>query len=504
MLKMRKIAQEEFVIKDRDGNIKPCGEKDCYGFCKLEGFDGADYATIREDNIIKEIDSEESYLAEVKSEAFDSDYHTYAITYPFNGILMAFNLNIIDTLKYFGEDFSNELFNYDELLSGVRDLLNEYHLLKDDREEEVSIHRNGYLRITINNQNLNEQVVECSKKIEKLIQDYYLNLNIHITRMFGSYVLLKNVNGKLRAVKATPIPIKYCPLMYKLLKEVGGDVADEILDSLKSSDTNMQTKLMCELINKVVIDGGYFDTSRPLNSCDANVLFGASETMYSAFMNNLIDASVIVSNNLGTIITTNAAATQGAVKRMTGLFYTCPNEEIVDEAKRVGIIPVFPNTGEIDQLEGVKRAIELGYKSIAVSVASYDNILLGEIDKLEKEYGVKIYKFGLCSTGIDKNTAEAMRDFADVIWSCASKQVKEVIEPNAIAQVGVKIPVHIMTKRGWEIVRGHLVNMNGDKIGEVNLQKGEEKPVVLHSNNKIKVLTKKDIHKCADCPNPCV
>ncbi len=503
MLKERKIAQEMFVIRDGNGNERPFGEKDCYGFCKVEGFDGADYATIKDGDIIKKIEGEESYLAEVKTEAVYSDYHTFSETYPFNGVLMAFNLNMIDTKKYFGEDYSDKLFNYDELLGKVRDLLNEYHLLKDDREEEISIHRNGYLRITINNQKLDDKVIECSKKIEELIQDFYSKSGVHITRMFGSYILLKNIDGKLRAVKATPIPIKYCPLMVKLLREVGGCVAEDLIESLEESDVDNQTKLMCELINKVIIDGGYFDTNRPLNSCEANVLFGASETMYSAFMNDLIDASVIVSNNLGTIITTNAAATQGSVKRMTGLFYTSPDEKIVETAKSVGIIPVFPITGEIDQLEGVRRAIELGYKRIAVSVAAHDNILHSELAKLEKEHDVKIYKFGLCSTGIDEKTALAMKDYADVIWSCASKQVKEVIEPNAIAQVGIKIPVHIMTKRGWEIVRNHLINMDKN-IGDVNLQKGEDKPVLLHGDEKIKVFTKKNIHKCSDCPNPCV
>ena len=67
---------------------------------------------------------------------------------------------------------------------------------------------------------------------------------------------------------------------------------------------------MCELIDEVVIKGGYFDTSRPLNSCEVNVLFGASETMSSAFEAGLIDAAVIVSNNLGTIITTDQSNTQ--------------------------------------------------------------------------------------------------------------------------------------------------------------------------------------------------
>ena len=275
-----------------------------------------------------------------------------------------------------------------------------------------------------------------------------------------------------------------------------------MLETLKTEDKELQTKAMCHLINEVVIKGGYFDTSRPLNSCEANVLFGASEIMSSAFKSNLIDAAVIVSNNLGTIITTNDSNTQGAVKRMTGLFYTSPSPDIIKTAQEASIIPVFPVTASIDQLEGVKRAISLGYKKIAVSVAADDNILHSKLSELEIN-GVEIYKFGLCSTGIREEVALAMQNHADVIWSCASKYVKELIEPAAIAQVGLKIPVHIMTKRGWELVKNHLL-LNGTEELEETLTKGDEKPIYINEKGKIKMIQKKDIKKCTTCPYPCI
>ncbi len=338
--------------------------------------------------------------------------------------------------------------------------------------------------------------------INEIIRDYYSEHEMHITRMFGSYILLGKESGRLKALKATPIPIKYCPLMVKLLEEVGGDYALTLLETLKTEDAELQTRMMCQLIDEIVIKNGYFDTNRPLNSCEANVLFGASETMSSAFQEGIIDAAVIVSNNLGTIITTNASNTQGAVKRMTGLFYTSPSREIVDTAINAGIIPVYPYTATINQLEGVKKAIRLGYKKIAVSVAASDNILHEELRKLE-ENGITIYKFGLCSTGIDSKTAKIMGENADVIWTCASKNVKEFVEPNAIAQVGIKIPVHIMTENGYKIVKCHLMRMGFDGQ-RIELVKGEEKPVFLNEKGKIKVLQKKMLHKCTDCPHPCV
>ncbi len=336
---------------------------------------------------------------------------------------------------------------------------------------------------------------------------YYEEHPVHITRMFGSYVLIGyNENKESVALMATPIPIKYCPLMFQLLKEVGGSVAESMLKTLKDEGADkVESEKMCELINQVVIKGGYFDTSRPLNSCEANVLFGASETIYSAFEDGCVDAAVIVSNNLGTIITTNASATQGAVKRMTGLFYSSPSEELNETAKEAGIIPVYEHFANIDQLEGVKAAIELGYKNIAVSIAADDNILHKDFVKLEEEFGVNIYRFGLCSTGISEETAKVMMEDADVIWACASKWVREYVQPNAIAQVGVKIPVSIMTEDGYKLVSAHLARLNLDcDLATIVPQKGENKPVFLSGANGIVCVPDKEVFDCADCPTPCI
>jgi len=343
-----------------------------------------------------------------------------------------------------------------------------------------------------------------AKCINSIIRDFYSNKEMHITRMFGSYVILQKINGEQQAVKATPVPIKYCPLMIKLLKEVGGLESEELIETIKTENIEMQTKMMCNLINNVVIKGGYFDTNRPLNSCEANVLFGASETISSAFKSDMLDAAVIVSNNLGTIITTNDSNTQGAVKRMTGLFYTSPSFEIMKTAEDAGIIPVFPYTGEINQLEGVRHAINMGYRKIAVTFAAQDNKLLNQIKELEVD-GVTIYKFGLCSTGINEKTAKIMLENADIVWSCASKYVKEYIEPNAIAQVGIRIPVHIMTKKGWELIKNHLKFMTiSNHLNDVTLCKGDEKPVILNQGKSLKLIRKREVHNCNDCPHPCI
>ncbi len=402
--------------------------------------------------------------------------------------------------KYFKMDIEEAQYYNNWQNNGIKEyiiyILNKKGINIDKKHVKIE---NGILKIYLKNYN-----DEINELLGNTIREFYRIKEMHITRMFGSYIIIQKIDFELKAVKATPIPINYCPLMYKLLKEVAGEYATGLLKALQTNDKNLQTEYMCNLINETVIKTGYFDTDRPLNSCEANVLFGASETMSSAFKNGLIDAAVIVSNNLGTIITTNEFNTQGAVKRMTGLFYTTASKKIVDTAIESDIIPVFPISGKIDQLEGVKEAIRRGYKNIAVSVAAFDNYLHKYLKEFEKN-GVKIYKFGLCSTGIDEKTAITMKDYSDVVWSCASKYVKEIIEPNAIAQVGIKIPVHIMTKNGWEIVKNHLNELNHSKeFDNVITQKGEEKPVCLNQNGKIKSLQKKYIKKCTDCPHPCI
>lgn len=419
------------------------------------------------------------------------------------GCVFTFHLKNPPIERYFGESaISLEMKNWQN--EGIKEFVEEElsdNLDKFSGLNIESVEVDGF-DLTIKTDKYNQDFIDFVCDTVRLFYEFK---EMHITRMFGSYILIQRQEEGLKAVMATPIPIKYCPLMIKLLKEVGGENANSIIASLQTENEREQQKMMCKLINDVVIKGEYFDTNRPLNSCEANVLFGASETMSSALEEGLIDCSVIVSNNLGTIITTNASNTQGAVKRMTGLFYSTPSKKLVETAVDAKIIPVFPYTANIDQLAGVKMAIELGYKNIAVSVASHDNFLHKNLAKLEEENGVRIYKFGLCSTGITEDTAKIMNEHSDVVWSCASKYVKEYIEPKAIAQVGIKIPVYILTENGYEIIFNHLKHLDKDvqNVKLSNFEKGD-RPVFLHSNGKIKQIHKKDLHECLDCPHPCI
>ena len=99
MLKERKILNED---KCFDSEI------DTYVF---DGVYDKTFTFINEKDTANEINDEEFYYAEFKTKGCDSDYHTYCYSYNFEGVFLAFNLNIIDTDKYFKEYLSKELFN---------------------------------------------------------------------------------------------------------------------------------------------------------------------------------------------------------------------------------------------------------------------------------------------------------------------------------------------------------------------------------------------------------
>lgn len=95
-----------------------------------------------------------------------------------------------------------------------------------------------------------------------------------------------------------------------------------------------------------------------------------------------------------------------------------------------------------------------------------------------------------------------MKNNADIVWSCASKYVKEYIAPNAIAQVGIKIPVYIMTEEGLRLVLNHLQKLD-KSLSETDLSKFNC-PVFYNRQGRIEVIDKSMLHSCSDCPHPCI
>jgi putative methanogenesis marker protein 8 len=176
--------------------------------------------------------------------------------------------------------------------------------------------------------------------------------------------------------------------------------------------------------------------------------FGASEVMMTGLNRGLLDTTVTACEGAGTVISNNPALVQGIGGRMSGLVETEPIDGIIKGITERGGIVLDPSTAIIDPVAGVKKAVELGYKKIAVTVASPE--IAKELRKLEVELGLDLIVIGVHITGVNKEEALTLLQNVDITTSCASKNVRDLAKP--IAQVGTAVPLFALTQKGKELV----------------------------------------------------
>lgn len=62
-----------------------------------------------------------------------------------------------------------------------------------------------------------------------------------------------------------------------------------------------------------------------------------------------------------------------------------------------------------------------------------------------------------------------------------------------------------MTGEGWEIVSNHLKVIDDTlESSDIELKKGDDKTIIVNGESGFKVLKKKQISGCIDCPHPCI
>ncbi|MDD5617042.1 MAG: DUF2099 family protein [Candidatus Methanoperedens sp.] len=196
-------------------------------------------------------------------------------------------------------------------------------------------------------------------------------------------------------------------------------------------------------------DFGMFTENRELEM-EIFVGFGASETFMTALRRGLLDTTVTVCDGAGTVITSNPKLCQGMGSRISGLTETSPIQGLIKRIEAAGGVALDPGTAAIDQVRGVRKAIELGYRKIGVSVANLTD--LKEIRKIEKEAGTEVIAFGVHSTGMPDNEAKEFIELVDMTTGCTSKWIRAGVAGKTIAQFGTAIPIFAITKRGRELL----------------------------------------------------
>lgn len=208
---------------------------------------------------------------------------------------------------------------------------------------------------------------------------------------------------------------------------------------------------------------GLFTPNRLLDDFEDFVGFGASETMMSGLQHGIIDTSVSVCDGAGTVITNNPSLVQGMGARMSGLVETSPIPETIQKIKDRNGIVLDETTAVIDPFAGAKKAVDLGYRKIAVTTANAQTA--AEIREIEKEYnensggygGVSFTIIGVHTTGLSRDESKTMAENADIITLCASKCLREI---KPLLQVGTSVPLIALTQNGKELLleRAKYVN----------------------------------------------
>ncbi|WP_174590916.1 methanogenesis marker 8 protein [Methanocella conradii] len=181
--------------------------------------------------------------------------------------------------------------------------------------------------------------------------------------------------------------------------------------------------------------------------------FGVSEIICTAIRQKRIDAAVLVCEGCGTLIVTDPEMVQGIGGRVSGLVSTTPIPEIIERVGRDYVLD--PSTARIDQVEGVKKAIRMGFKNIAVSIIN--GSMAKAMKEIEKDHpGVNVYTFVVHATGISEKEADLVFQYADVSTGCASKYIRARGTREGVYRVGDSIPIFGITMRGRELIEERI------------------------------------------------
>jgi len=231
--------------------------------------------------------------------------------------------------------------------------------------------------------------------------------------------------------------VGYCPL-------------HEALYGTKKIDAQEVSKS----VEKKIAGFGFCCANRLFNA-EPLVAYGASEMMQFWLEKGLIDCAVVVCEGAGTVLTFKGSLVQAIGARLTGIVRTSPIPEIITRIRKEGGRVLDEKTAAIDQVAGVKKALYLGFKRVAVSVAGFKAEAISEIRSLEAKEGADVLIFSVCNTCVDESNVEHIAK-ADIACASASKILRNEIGKKALLQLGVAIPVFALTEKGKRLVLAYL------------------------------------------------
>jgi putative methanogenesis marker protein 8 len=204
---------------------------------------------------------------------------------------------------------------------------------------------------------------------------------------------------------------------------------------------------------------GMYTSDRDFSLVDDPVSFGASEMMMDAMRDGLLDAAVSVCEGVGTIVITRPEVVEMVGAHMTGIISTSPIPEIRKSLLRRGSF-ILDKKCTIDQVKGFQKAVKAGYRRVAVTIVASRPEDAERIREQAKKLGVESLICAVHCTGIDEEQAVRLAKSCDIVWSCASQAVRDVIGPKALMQIGTGIPVFALTRLGKLIMLNRALSMS--------------------------------------------
>jgi putative methanogenesis marker protein 8 len=148
---------------------------------------------------------------------------------------------------------------------------------------------------------------------------------------------------------------------------------------------------------------------------------------------------------------------------MTGLISTDPIVEIQEGLVERGCL-LLDRKATVDQIQGFKTAVSAGFKRIAVTVAGTNSPEASALRKMGEKQSIRPFLLAVHTTGISDAQAAVLAEVCDLVWSCASKAVREIAGKRACLQMGVSIPVFAITAEGKRLLLNRALHFSGPLV----------------------------------------
>lgn len=245
-------------------------------------------------------------------------------------------------------------------------------------------------------------------------------------------------NGEITEVGESDM--KYCPMFHAMHK------VDELNEEFIRKNINFRIK-----------DFGMCTPERVVEMDDL-VTVGISEILKTNMENGNIDCVVGACDGAGTVVMTNPRVVQGVGGRVSGLISTTPIPEVIKNLEDKDSIVLNPETAELNQLEGLKIALDKGYKNIAITVIP--SPMIKELRQYPVDDDVNVYIFVAHTTGVTRSEAEMLFEYGDIVTACASKEVRDYADEIQPYYYGVKVPIFCASEDGRRFLDTRLEKIN--------------------------------------------